>query len=154
VTVRADSKLVRIYKRGQLIKTHPRKPVGSRSTDANDYPSEKATYAMRDIDGLITRAKRRGHNLGEFARQLLAGTLPWANLRQAQKMMRLADKYGNERADAACRRALDYDVINVRRVQTILESSLERASGPAQEQRSKATQQDLSFLRDSNSFTH
>jgi len=154
VTVRADSKLVRIYKRGQLIKTHPRRPAGTRSTDAADYPAEKATYAMRDVDGLIVRAKRRGHNLGEFTQRLLAGTFPWANLRQAQKLMRLADKYGDERADAACKRALDYDVINVRRVQAILERNLEKAPGPAQEQPVKTTQQDLNFLRDPSSFNH
>jgi len=154
VTVRADSKLVRIYKRGQLIKTHPRRPAGTRSTDAADYPTEKATYAMRDVDGLIARAKRRGHSLGEFVQRLLAGTFPWAKLRQAQKLMRLADKYGDERADAACRRALDYDLVNVRRVQAILERNLEKASQPAQEQPSKAAQQDLRFLRDANSFNH
>lgn len=154
VTVRADSKLVRIYKRGQLIKTHPRRPAGTRSTDAADYPAEKATYAMRDVDGLISRAKRRGHSLGEFAQRLLAGTFPWAHLRQAQKLIRLADKYGDERADAACKRALDYDVVNVRRVQAILESNLEKASEPAQEQPSKTEQQDLRFLRDANSFNH
>jgi len=154
VTVRADSKLVRIYKRGQLIKTHPRKPAGTRSTDAADYPAEKATYAMRDVDGLIARAKRRGHSLGEFAQRLLAGTFPWAKLRQAQKLMRLADKYGDERTDAACKRALDYEVVNVRRVQSILEHNLEKASESAQQQYPKAAQQQLSFLRDANSFTH
>lgn len=154
VTVRADSKLVRIYKRGQLIKTHPRKPAGTRSTDAADYPAEKATYAMRDVDGLIARAKRRGHSLGEFAQRLLAGTFPWAKLRQVQKLMRLADKYGDERTDAACKRALDYEVVNVRRVQSILEHNLEKASESAQQQYPKAAQQQLSFLRDANSFTH
>ncbi len=38
VEVRVDSKLVRIYQRGQLIKTHPRQPVGGRSADVADCP--------------------------------------------------------------------------------------------------------------------
>jgi len=47
-----------------------------------------------------------------------------------------------------------FAVVNVRRVQAILESNLEKASQPALEQPSKAAQQDLRFLRDANSFTH
>jgi hypothetical protein len=31
---------VRLYKRGELVKIHPRKPRGGRSTDPDDYPKE------------------------------------------------------------------------------------------------------------------
>ena len=37
---RVDSKLVRIYHRDQLIKTHVRQPRGRRATDTQDYPAE------------------------------------------------------------------------------------------------------------------
>jgi len=40
-TLRADSKLVRIYVAGNLVKTHPLQPPGGRSTDYSDYPPEK-----------------------------------------------------------------------------------------------------------------
>jgi len=155
VTVRADSKLVRIYKKGQLIKTHQRKPPGARSTDRDDYPPEKADYAMRDVDGLIARARQRGRSLGEFTTRLLSGTFPWANLRQTQKLLRLADKYGDDRVDAACRRALDYDLINVRRVQNIIERAMEKASPQSEPPAPDAGgQQTLSFLRNAQSFVH
>src|SRR3989304_7211197 len=42
--VRGDSKLVRLYRRGALVKGHPRKPRGGRSTDPQDYPAEKTAY--------------------------------------------------------------------------------------------------------------
>jgi transposase len=154
VTVRADSKLVRIYKRGQLIKTHPRRPAGTRSTDRDDYPADKAAYAMRDVEGLISWAKRRGNNLGEFTQRLLSGTFPWAKLRQTQKLLRLADRYGDDRVDAACRRALDYDLINVRRVQNIIEKSLEQERPETEPPPENSAQQALNFLRDAQSFTH
>ncbi|MBM4320148.1 MAG: transposase family protein, partial [Deltaproteobacteria bacterium] len=48
VEVAADSQLVRIYHRGVLIKTHPRQERGGRSTDPDDYPSEKRGYALRE----------------------------------------------------------------------------------------------------------
>ena len=50
VHARADTPLVKIYVRGQLIKTHPRKPPGGRSTDPADYPVGRAEYALRDVD--------------------------------------------------------------------------------------------------------
>lgn len=39
VGTRADRHLVKIYFRGQLIKTHPRQSVGGRSTDPGDLPA-------------------------------------------------------------------------------------------------------------------
>jgi hypothetical protein len=62
---------------------------------------------------------------------LLAGHFPWAKLRQGQKLLRLANKYSRERLDAACRRALFFELINVRRVEEILKRALDReAQGP------------------------
>ena len=53
LSVRADGELVKMYHRGQLIKTHPRQPPGGRSTDPADLPAEKTGYAMRDLSRLI-----------------------------------------------------------------------------------------------------
>ena len=50
VEVRLGSKLVRIYHRGRLIKVHPRKGRGGRSTDPDDYPSELSAYTLRAPD--------------------------------------------------------------------------------------------------------
>ncbi len=44
---RKDSRLVRLYYKGQLVKTHPVVPPGKRSTDFDDYPKQKTAYAMR-----------------------------------------------------------------------------------------------------------
>ena len=42
---RADSQLVKLYRRGTLVKTHPRQPPGGRATDRADLPEHKAGYA-------------------------------------------------------------------------------------------------------------
>ena len=52
VWVRGDSKLVRIYVEGELVKTHERMDAGERSTDYDDYPTELAPYAMRDPEAI------------------------------------------------------------------------------------------------------
>jgi len=126
VWVRGDSKLVRIYVKGELVKTHERMREGGRSTDYHDYPKERAPYAMRDPDAIIEEARRRGEHIGRFTEQLLAGDFPWAKLRQAQKLLRVGQRYGFDRLDAACRRALAFEMFNTKRVEQIVVAGLDR----------------------------
>jgi hypothetical protein len=56
---RADSALVKLFHRGQLVKTHPRQQPGRRMTDPADLPAEKTTYAMRDQQRLRRRDRAR-----------------------------------------------------------------------------------------------
>ena len=93
VEVRVDSKLVRIYHRGQLIKTHPRQPKGGRSTDVADYPPRIAPYTTRAPDGLKREAAKLGPAVGEFAQRLFEGDHPWSKIRQGHKLLRLGDRY-------------------------------------------------------------
>lgn len=153
VTVRGDSKLVRIYHGGQQIKLHCRQPPGGRSTDYDDYPKEKTTYAMRDPNRCIRQAQENGPDVGRFTEQLLSGDFPWSHLRQAQKLLRLCDKYGAERVDAACGRALAFDLINVRRVESIVTQNLDRPTPPP-DGPAEITQMPLRFARQAGAFTH
>ena len=68
-------------------------------------------------------------------------TFPWSKLRQGQKLLRLAERYTAERLDAACARALGFDLVDVRRVERILVLALEHEGQPAPpaDQRVQAT---------------
>lgn len=151
LTVRGDSRLVRFYRKGELLKTRPRLPPGGKDIDYDDYPKEKAAYAMRDPARAIAEAQGHGADLGRFMQRLLAGDFPWAKLRQAQALLALGRKYGWPRVDQACRRALSFDLINVRRVRAIVEGALADAhSAPP---RDNVVQLPLRFLRPAGSFT-
>jgi transposase len=126
VDVRGDRQLVRAYISGQLIKEHPRKEPGGRSTDENDYPPEKVGYALRAPERCIQQGLEQGPAIGEFLTKLLAGDFPWARLRQAYKCLRLADKYGADRVNAVCQRAVAYDLLNVRRLESMLTRGLDQ----------------------------
>ena len=130
VEVRVDSKLVHIYHRGRLLKTHVRQPRGSRSTDPADYPAELSAYTTRAPDRIKASAWELGPAVGEFADRLLAGPLPWAKLRQGHKLLRLGERYTALRLDAACHKALEVDLIDVRRVERILVQALEQEACP------------------------
>jgi transposase len=153
VQVRADRSLVRIYGRGELIKTHDRKPAGGRSTDYNDYPDGKAPYAMRWPNFYCKRARELGASIGDFTDQLLSGELPWSRIRSAQKLLGLAERYGAERLDAACQRALRFEQLDVYAVKRILEQGLEHDS-TAEPITGQQTSLDLKFLRPANHFVH
>lgn len=153
VWVRADSKLVRVYAQGQLVKTHPVQEPGGRSTDYDDYPKDKSAYALRDPRRLIRVAQERGPHLERFMEQLLDGDFPWAKLRQGQKLLRLCDKYGDARVDHACRRALAFDLLSVRRVESIIRQHLDATPGP-RSPRAHASIVPFRFTRDAHSFIH
>jgi hypothetical protein len=117
--LRADRQLVRFYRRGELVKTHPRQAHGQRVTDPDDYPAERTIYALRAPDRVVREAAKLGDFVGLFAERLLSGDFPWAKLRQGQKLVRLAQPYTAPRLDAACERALAVDLIDVNRLDRI-----------------------------------
>jgi len=123
VRVRADRTLVRIYLGAELIKVHPRKQPGGRSTDPSDYPADKAAYALRSVDAALNRARQRGEHVGLFAERLLGGPLPWSRMRQAYALLRLCDKYGDGRVEALCQSSLAFDVVDVHRLTRMLKSA-------------------------------
>lgn len=123
VRVRADRALVRIYVGTELVKTHPRKPPGGRSTDPSDYPVGKAAYALRSVDAALAKARDKGAHVGLYAERLLAGPLPWARMRQVYALLRLCEKYGDGRVEAVCQSALSFDVIDVVRIARMLKKA-------------------------------
>ena len=130
VEVRLDSKLVRIYHKGRLIKVHQRQPEGGRSTDAADYPDTVSRYTTRVPDHIKSEAAKLGPAVDQFAQRLLGGPLPWSKIRQGHKLLRLGERYTPQRLDAACRRALEVDLIDVRRLERILVQALEEETLP------------------------
>lgn len=113
VEVRADRKLVKVFSRGQLVKVHPRAKPGGRITDPADLPAERTTYALRDIEHLKRLAAGHGPAIGTYAAALLDGPLPWTKMRQAYALLGLVKKWGPERVEAACTRALEVEAVNV-----------------------------------------
>jgi Mu transposase, C-terminal domain len=125
VEIRADSKLTRIYYGGAVIKTHPVMSEGKRSTDYEDYPKHESPYAMRNCDYCIGMAKDVGTDCGVFMERLLSGDFPWSKLRQAQKLVRLSEKYGAARIEQACSRALSFSLIDVYRLERIIKHAFD-----------------------------
>lgn len=130
ISARADGELVKMYYRGQLVKTHPRQPAGGRSTDPADLPADKTGYAMRDLTRLIATAADHGPNIGIYAERLLDHDLPWTRMRQVYRLLGLVKRYGPTPVDTACGRALDLDVVSVTKIAAMLEKATENTPAP------------------------
>jgi transposase len=169
--------LVTLYRRGELVKVHPRQPKGGRATDPADLPPERAAYALRSPAGLLARAAELGPQVAAFAGRLLAvdvepgaapgaaglgpggggaGTPAWLQLRRAQKLLRLGDRYPPARLDAACARALAYDLLDVRRLERILALALDQLDpeGPPASAAAPAPAPAGRFARPGAAFDH
>ena len=73
--------------------------------------------------------------------------------------MRLVDRYGAARVDAACGRALRFDVINTNKVKKIIEDALDREKlnrlrPESRSPRGQVVQLPLRFMREPDSFNH
>jgi transposase len=130
VDVRVDSALVKVSFRGKVIKVHPRQPPGKRSTDAADLPEHKTAYAMRDLDRLLADARRHGEQVGVYASRLLDEPLPWTRMRAVYRLLGLCRRYGDGAVNTACERALELDVVNVSKIDSMLQRAAETAPTP------------------------
>jgi hypothetical protein len=61
--------------------------------------------------------------VAQFAQRLLDGPVPWLKLRQAYGLLRLCERYGHDRVNALCERALAFDVIAVPRIERMLKDA-------------------------------
>ncbi|MGH9283677.1 MAG: Mu transposase domain-containing protein, partial [Acidimicrobiales bacterium] len=151
VNARADARLVKVFHRGQLIKVHPRQRQGGRHTDAADLPSGTAPYAMRDIEALKAMATRHGPAVGAYAAAVLDSPLPWTRMRQVYRLLGLAKKWGDERVEAACARALEAEAVDVGLIGRMLERATEAA--PPQSLPAAGNVIAGRFSRDASEFT-
>lgn len=152
VDVRADRALVRVFSRGQLIKVHPRQAPGGRSTDPADLPAEKTIYALRDLDKLQRLAAGHGPAIGAYAAALLDIPLPWTKMRQVYALLGLVTKWGPDRVNTACERALDAEAINVPLIGRMLERGTETTDGTPLPQALPGTVVAPRFARDDSHF--
>jgi hypothetical protein len=122
---RLDSSSVKFYLKGELVKVHPRKPPGGRSTDPADMPSGTEIYATRDVERLQRMAADHGEAIGLYAKALLDTPLPWTKMRQVYRLLGLVKKWGEGRVEEACQRALDAEAVDVNLVSRMIERARE-----------------------------
>ena len=120
---REGDRTVEFYRDGQVVKTWARAERG-KQTDWADFPPETVAFFMHTPQWCLKRAGELGSHVKALAEVLLEVNALY-RLRQVQGLVRLADKHGPGRLDAACRRAIDIGDPEYRTVKGILAAGSE-----------------------------
>ena len=122
---RATVERVQFFYNGGLVKTHPFQAKGRR-TDWADLPEQKVGFFMRNPAWCRLQASMIGPAVDAVIGELLAINAIF-RLRQAQGVLRLAGRYGDERLEAACQRAIEAGDPSYRTVKGVLAAGTENA---------------------------
>ncbi len=124
VDAREGDRTVEFFLDGTLVKTWARVEKG-KQTDWSDFPPEKVAFFMATPQWCLRRAGELGEHVKPLVEHLLEVNALY-RLRQAQGVLRLADKHGAFRLDQACRRALEIGDPEYRTVKGILLAGTEQ----------------------------
>jgi transposase len=151
VEVHVHERVVEIYAHHELVRTHRRATQkGQWRTEMEDYPPSKAQYLLKTPQFCLKLALRMGSHTHQVVEHLLADR-PLDRLRSVQAILGLAESVGQNRLEAACRRALYYGDPHYRRIKDILNAALDREPLPDQVV-AAPTQQSFAFSRKPREF--
>jgi transposase len=118
--------------RGRRVASHPRSYERYRATTtASHMPASHRAHLEWTPSRLITWGEQAGPSTGRLLDEILASKPhPELGYRSALGVMRLGRRYGSERLEAACTRALAITSPSYRSVDSILKHGLDRAALP------------------------
>lgn len=127
--LRATAGAIEIFRLGRREAVHARSHIpGRHTTLAEHMPPAHRRHAEWTPDRILGWASTVGPNTKLFSERLLTErNHPEHGYRTCLGVFRLAEKYGSERVEAACERALLAGARSYRHVASILKNNLDRA---------------------------
>ena len=120
---------VELFHEYTLVATHRRAQPGQRRTLPDHLPPEKVQFLMQTPIWCRERAAQIGPACAEFIETLL-GDRPLDRLRSAQGVLRLGQRFGAPRLEAACARAQAVGEYRYYTIKTILTKALDQQPLP------------------------
>jgi transposase len=132
--VRYTQSTVEIFYKGQRIASHQRSYYqGRHTTIAEHMPKGHQEYAKWTPDRIINWAHTSGEFTGILAEKIIAGRMhPQQGYRSCLGIMRLGKRYGENRLEAACKRALHIGAYSYKSVESILKNNLDQQPLPTE----------------------
>ncbi|MBA2685035.1 MAG: IS21 family transposase [Gemmatimonadaceae bacterium] len=130
VEIRATSSVVEILHKGTRVASHRRSyaPKGASVIADEHRPRAHREYGKWPPERIATWAASIGPHVGKVVTAIMSHrTHPETGYRASMGVIRLKDRYGDERVDAACRRALHIGSPTFKSVNAILKNGLDRA---------------------------
>jgi transposase len=130
--VRATANAVEVFHRGNRVASHPRSSErGRHTTLAAHMPASHRAHLAWSPSRLIAWGERTGPATAGLVEAILQSRPhPEQGYRSCLGILRLSKRYGDERLEAACARALRYGARSYRSVESILVHNLDAAPDP------------------------
>jgi transposase len=129
VDVRATAQVVELWRGGLRITSHERSygPKGTAVTKPEHRPRSHREFGDWPPERLVGWAGKTGPRAAEVVEAILSrGPHPESGRRACLALVRMADRYGSERLEAACARAIRIGNPTRKSVQAILKSGLDK----------------------------
>lgn len=131
-----DTKMVEIFRKGELIARHCRSyHVGGITTLLEHMPTNYQHHNDSfDKGKLLSKARDMGPNVSLWAEKIFAlkGRPPETSLRTLQGALSLAKEFSKERLDAICGRALALEIHSYKALKSMLINGADRLPPPTQ----------------------
>jgi len=133
--VRVSAKTVECFAKGKRVASHLRSFLrGAHTTQSEHMPLPHREYAEWTPERLVRWAQEAGPSVaGLIATVMATRAHPQQGFRSCLGILRLSQRYGSERLEAACRRALQAGAASYRSVRSILLVGLDRQEIPTAE---------------------
>lgn len=130
VEIRATKTTVEVLHRGARVASHVRSFVrGGHTTDPSHMPKAHQAHLEWSPSRLIRWGEKIGKSTGALVQAILDDRPhPEQGYRSCLGILRLAKRYGDERLEAACARALLVRARSYRHVESILKNGLDRVA--------------------------
>ncbi len=127
IDIRATSSIVEVYLKGNRICSHKRSHKEHDFTTVKEHmPERHQAVAGITPQSLLDWAEKTGPNVLRMVQTKLDSKMFYEqSYRSCLGILNLARKYGNERLDKACKRALHFGTMSYPKVSSILEQKLE-----------------------------
>jgi len=133
VDVRMSAATVEAFHRHRRVASHVRKFTPGFSTDPAHMPESHRRYAAWTPSRIVSWAAKTGPATAKLTEAVMAARRhPEQGFRSCLGIVRLGDRYGVERLEAACERALAVRAHSYRSVESILRTGLDRQALPAE----------------------
>jgi transposase len=130
--VRLTDKTIELFQRGQRVAVHVRSPrQGAHSTNAEHMPKAHRAHMEWTPGRLLNWAVAVGPHTRDLVKHLLCNRPhPEMGYRSCLGLLNLAKRFGRERLEAACQRALQLGSPSRRSVVSLLEQGLDQLPLP------------------------
>jgi hypothetical protein len=146
VELRVTERIVEMWRGGVRVTSHERSygPKGTAVTKPEHRPRSHREFGDWPPERLVTWAQKTGPSTAEVIRAILSrGPHPESGRRACLALLRMGDRYGGERLEAACARAIRIGNPTRKSVEAILKSGLDKVAVSSEVEMSPITHENI-----------